>query len=106
MVLATFVTFAAAVGMDDARLQAYEPVPNDLHSLHRLARPLRFEAEVGRRLYLGTSRRVGANCGGMSRALRDRLFRPFAVPSAAGTSRSRLLDRSHSLTRVSHRPTR
>jgi hypothetical protein len=50
--LAALAAFAAAVGMDDAGLEAYEPAPGPprLHGFHGLARPLRIGGRGGRRL--------------------------------------------------------
>ena len=71
--LAALGSFAAAVGMDDARLQAYEPVPGALAYTAFMAWLALYgsEAEVAAG-FLVNFAAWGANCGRMSRALRDR----------------------------------
>src|SRR5438094_213281 len=85
-------TFAAATGMDDARLQAYEPAPG-AHAYTAFMAWLALygsEAEVAAG-FLVNFAAWGANCGRMSRALRDRygltekstaFFDLFAAPPA------------------------
>jgi TENA/THI-4/PQQC family len=71
--LAALGAFAAAVGMDDARLQAYEPAPG-AHAYTTFMAWLALygsEAEVAAGLVVNFAA-WGANCGRMSRALRDR----------------------------------
>lgn len=71
--LAALGAFAAAVGMDDARLQAYEPVPG-AHAYTAFMAWLALygsEAEVAAGLLVNFAA-WGTNCGRMSRALRDR----------------------------------
>jgi TENA/THI-4/PQQC family len=88
--LAALGAFAAAVGMDDARLQAYEPAPG-AHAYTAFMAWLALygsEAEVAAG-FLVNFPAWGANCGRMSRALRDRygltekataFFELFATP--------------------------
>jgi len=90
--LAALGTFAAAVGMDDARLQAYEPAPG-AHAYTAFMAWLALygsEAEVAAG-FLVNFAAWGANCGRMGRALRDRygltekataFFDLFAAPPA------------------------
>jgi hypothetical protein len=85
-------TFAAAVGMNDARLQAYEPAPG-AHAYTAFMAWLALygsEAEVAAGLLVNFPA-WGANCGRMSLALRDRFglteeatafFDLFAAPTA------------------------
>ncbi len=71
--LAALGTFAAAVGMDEARLQAYEPAPG-AHAYTAFMAWLALygsEAEVAAGLLVNFPA-WGANCDRMSRALRDR----------------------------------
>jgi len=71
--LAALGTFAAAVGLDDARLQAYEPAPG-AHAYTAFMAWLALygsDAEVAAG-FLVNFAAWGANCGRMSRALRDR----------------------------------
>jgi hypothetical protein len=71
--LAALGAFAAAVGMDDARLQAYEPAPG-AHAYTAFMAWLALygsEAEVAAGLLVNFAA-WGTNCGRMSRALRDR----------------------------------
>jgi hypothetical protein len=89
--LAALGAFAAAVGMDGARLQAYEPVPG-AHAYTAFMAWLALygsEAEVAAG-FLVNFGAWGANCGRMSRALRDRygfteeataFFNLFAAPA-------------------------
>src|SRR3989449_5023174 len=91
--LAALGSFAAAVGMDDARLQAYEPVPG-AHAYPAFMAWLALygsEAEVAAG-FLVNFAAWGANCGRMSRALRDRygltekataFFDLFAAPPSS-----------------------
>jgi len=70
--LAALGAFAATVGMDDRRLQAYEPVPG-AHAYTAFMAWLALygsEAEVAAGLLVNFAA-WGANCGRMSRALRD-----------------------------------
>jgi hypothetical protein len=88
--LAALETFAAAAGMDNARLQAYEPTPG-AHAYTAFMAWLALygsEAEVAAG-FLVNFPAWGANCGRMSRALRDRygltekataFFELFATP--------------------------
>ncbi len=90
--LAALGTFAATVGMDDPRLQAYEPAPG-AHAYTAFMAWLALygsEAEVAAG-FLVNFPAWGANCGRMSRALRDRygltenataFFDLFAAPAA------------------------
>ena len=90
--LAALGAFAAAVGMDDARLQAYEPTPG-AHAYTAFMAWLALygsEAEVAAG-FLVNFAAWGANCGWMSRALRARygftekataFFDLFAAPAA------------------------
>jgi thiaminase len=90
--LAALGAFAAAVGMDDARLQAYEPAPG-AHAYTAFMAWLALygsEAEVAAG-FLVNFAAWGANCGWMSRALRDHygftekataFFDLFAAPTA------------------------
>jgi hypothetical protein len=71
--LAALGAFATAVGMDDARLQAYEPAVG-AHAYTAFMAWLAVygsEAEVAAGLLVNFAA-WGANCGRMSRALRDR----------------------------------
>jgi thiaminase len=71
--LAALGGFAAAVGMDDAGLQAYEPAPG-AHAYTAFMAWLALygsEAEVAAGLLVNFAA-WGANCARMSRALRDR----------------------------------
>jgi pyrroloquinoline quinone (PQQ) biosynthesis protein C len=89
--LAAVGAFAAAVGMDDARLQAYEPAPG-AHAYTAFMAWLALygsEAEVAAG-FLVNFAAWGANCGRMGRALRERygltqaataFFDLFAAPS-------------------------
>jgi hypothetical protein len=89
--LAALGAFAAAVGMDDARLQAYEPAPG-AHAYTAFIAWLALygsEAEVAAGLLVNFAA-WGTNCGRMSRALRDRygltdqataFFDLFAAPA-------------------------
>lgn len=90
--LAALGAFAAALGMDDARLQAYEPAPG-AHAYTAFMAWLALygseaEAAAG---FLVNFAAWGANCGRMGRALRDRyrltqeataFFDLFATPAA------------------------
>lgn len=90
--LAELGAFAAAIGMDDARLQAYEPAPG-AHAYTAFMAWLALygsEAEVAAG-FLVNFAAWGANCGRMGRALRDRygltrettaFFDLFAAPPA------------------------
>jgi pyrroloquinoline quinone (PQQ) biosynthesis protein C len=90
--LAALGAFATAVGMDDARLGAYEPEPR-AHAYTAFMAWLALygsEAEVAAG-FLVNFAAWGANCGRMSRALRDRyglseqataFFDLFAAPPA------------------------
>jgi hypothetical protein len=90
--LAALGIFAAAVGMDEARLQAYEPAPG-AHAYTAFMAWLGLygsEAEVAAS-FLVNFPAWGANCSRMSRALRDRygltgkataFFDLFAAPAA------------------------
>src|SRR5713226_8683187 len=90
--LAALGAFAAAIGMDDARLQAYEPAPG-AHAYTAFMAWLALygsEAEVAAG-FLVNFAAWGANCGRMGRALRDRygltqettaFFDLFAAPPA------------------------
>jgi pyrroloquinoline quinone (PQQ) biosynthesis protein C len=90
--LAALRAFAAAIGMDDARLQAYEPAPG-AHAYTAFMAWLALygsEAEVAAG-FLVNFAASDANCGRMGRALRDRygltqettaFFDLFAAPPA------------------------
>jgi pyrroloquinoline quinone (PQQ) biosynthesis protein C len=71
--LAALAAFAAAVGMDDAGLEAYEPMPG----AHAYTAFMAWLALYGSAAEVAAGFLVnfaawGANCGRMSRALRDR----------------------------------
>jgi hypothetical protein len=71
--LAALGTFAAAVGMDQARLEAHEPAPGaHAYTAYMAWLALYGSAAEAAAGFLVNFAAWGANCGRMSRALRDR----------------------------------